>query len=38
MMKILLNFALDDGLTRYSPAAKMKELPVGEWRAWTDEE
>ena len=37
-MKILLNFAVDDGLTRYRPAAKMKELPVGEWRAWTDEE
>jgi len=29
MMKILLNFAVDDGLIRYSPAAKMKELPVG---------
>jgi integrase len=38
MMKILLNFAVDDGLLRYSPAAKMKELPVGEWRAWTDNE
>jgi hypothetical protein len=38
MMKILLNFAVDDGLTKLSPAAKMKELPVGEWRAWADKE
>jgi integrase len=38
MMKILLNFAVDDGLIKASPAAKFKELPVGEWRAWTDEE
>jgi integrase len=38
MLKILLNFAVDDGLIRFSPAARMKELPVGEWRAWTDKE
>lgn len=38
MLKILLNFAVDDDLIASSPAAKMKELPVGEWRAWTDEE
>lgn len=38
MLKILLNFAIDDGLIEASPAAKMKELPTGEWRSWTDEE
>lgn len=38
MLKILLNFAVEDGLIAASPAAKMKELPVGEWRAWTDVE
>lgn len=38
MMKILLNFAVDDGVIKASPAAKFKELPVGEWRAWTDDE
>jgi integrase len=38
MMKILLKFAVDDGLITHSPAARMKELPVGEWRAWADKE
>jgi integrase len=38
MLKILLNFAVEDGLLSFSPAAKMKELPVGEWRAWKDDE
>jgi len=38
MMKILLNFAVDDGLIGASPAAKMRELKVGEWRSWTDDE
>jgi hypothetical protein len=38
LLKRLLNFALDDELIEASPAAKMKELPVGEWRAWTDDE
>ena len=38
MLKILLNFAVEDDLIEASPAAKFKELPVGEWRAWTDEE
>jgi integrase len=38
MVKILLNFAVDDGLIQASPAAKFKELPLGEWRDWTDEE
>ena len=33
MLKILLNFAVDDGVIDFSPAAKMKELKVGEWRA-----
>lgn len=38
MMKILLNFAVDDELIESSPAAGVKELKVGEWRAWTDDE
>lgn len=38
MMKILLNFAITDSLIVGSPAAKMKELKIGEWRSWTDEE
>jgi integrase len=38
IMKILLNFAVDDGLMVASPAAKMRELKVGDWRAWTDKE
>jgi enterobacteria phage integrase len=38
MLKLLLNFAFDDGLIPANPAAKMKLLKVGEWRAWTDEE
>jgi integrase len=38
MLKILLNFAVEDGLIAGSPAARMKELKVGEWRAWTDDE
>jgi integrase len=38
MMKVVLNFAVEDGLIFANPAAKMKELRVGEWRAWTDEE
>jgi hypothetical protein len=37
-MKFLLNFAVDDGLIPFSPVAKFEELPVGEWRAWTDDE
>ena len=38
MLKILLNFAVDDGLIQASPASRFKELPTGEWRSWTDEE
>ena len=38
MLKILLNFAVEDDLIEASPAAKFKELRVGEWRAWTDNE
>ena len=38
MLKLLLNFAVEDGLIAANPAAKMKLLKVGEWRAWTDEE
>src|SRR4029079_2163755 len=38
MLKLVLNFAVEDGLITANPAAKMKLLKVGEWRAWTDEE
>ena len=38
MLKIILNFAVEEELIEASPAAKMKLLKVGEWRAWTDEE
>jgi len=38
MMKIICNFAVEDGIVPHSPAANMKELKVGEWRAWTDDE
>jgi integrase len=38
MLKIVLNFAVDEEWIPYSPAAKMKLLKVGEWRAWTDAE
>ena len=38
MLKVILNFAIEEEWIRYSPAAKMRLLKVGEWRAWTDEE
>jgi integrase len=38
MLKLVLNFAVDEELIEANPAAKMKELKVGEWRAWTDED
>ena len=38
MLKVILNFAVEEEWIDASPAAKMKELKVGEWRAWTDEE
>lgn len=38
MLKIVLNFAVEEELIEASPAAKLKLLKVGEWRAWTDEE
>jgi integrase len=37
-LKMILNFAVDDGIIIASPAAKMKERRVGEWRSWTDDE
>jgi hypothetical protein len=36
MLKLLFNFAVDEEWIEANPAAKMKLLPVGEWRAWTD--
>jgi site-specific recombinase XerD len=38
LLKIVLNFAVEEEWIAYSPAAKMRLLKVGEWRAWTDEE
>lgn len=38
MLKIVLNFAVEEEWIESSPAAKMKLLKVGEWRAWTPEE
>lgn len=38
MMKLILNFAVDEELLQANPAAKLKTLKVGEWRAWTDAE
>ena len=37
-LKLLLTFAVEDGLIAANPAARMKLFKVGEWRAWTDEE
>jgi integrase len=37
-LKLLLTFAVEDGLIAANPAARLKLLKVGEWRAWTDEE
>ena len=38
MLKLVLNFAVEEEWIEANPAAKMKLLKVGEWRAWTDEE
>ncbi len=38
MLKIVLNFAVEEELIESSPAAKMKLLRVGEWRDWSDDE
>lgn len=38
MIKIICNFAVEDDIITHSPAAKMRELKVGEWRSWTDDE
>ena len=38
MLKIVLNFAVEEEWIELSPASKMRLLKTGEWRAWTDEE
>ena len=38
MLKLVLNFAIDEEWIEANPAARMKLLRVGEWRDWTDEE
>lgn len=38
LLKIVLNFAVDEEVIDVNPAARMKELKGGEYRSWTDEE
>ena len=38
MLKIVLNFAVEEEWIESNPASKMRLLKTGEWRAWTDEE
>jgi integrase len=38
ILKQLLSFAADRGYVEKSPAAGIKKLKGGRWRAWTDEE
>ena len=38
MLKILLNFAVDEEVIDVNPAVRMRELRGGEYRSWTDEE
>jgi hypothetical protein len=38
MLKLVLNFAVEEEWIESNPAARMKLLKVGEWRAWSDEE
>lgn len=38
LLKIVLNFAVEDEVIEANPAARMKELKGGEYRSWTDEE
>jgi hypothetical protein len=38
MLKLVLNFAVEEEWIEANPAARMKLRKVGEWRDWTDEE
>jgi integrase len=38
LLKILLNFAVEEEVIEANPAARMRELKGGEYRSWTDEE
>ena len=38
MLKLVLNFAVDEEWIEFNPVARMKLLKVGEWRDWTDVE
>jgi integrase len=38
LLKIVLNFAVEEEMIEVSPAARVKELKGGEYRSWTDEE
>jgi len=35
---MLKSFAVEEEWITHSPAARVRELPKGEWRGWTDEE
>lgn len=38
LLKIVLNFAVEEEIIEVNPAARVKELKGGEYRSWTDEE
>ena len=38
LLKIVLNFAVEEEMIEANPAARMKELKGGEYRSWTDDE
>lgn len=38
LLKIVLNFAVEDEIIEANPAARIKELAGGEYRSWTDDE
>jgi hypothetical protein len=38
LLKIVLNFAVEEELIEVNPAARIKELKGGEYRSWTDDE
>jgi hypothetical protein len=38
LLKIVLNFAVEEEVIEINPAARLKELKGGEYRSWTDDE
>jgi len=37
-VSVLMNFAVDRGYRQDNPALRIKRLPIGEWKAWTEQE